>query len=221
MNVNERVAERLADTTVERAELSSKLATRRADEALMLLAEGKLDPETATYLEAELAVHVEESNAAAAALESEGDIATSLLVQADLAEELGTRARALEASAAPAAAADSATIMMFSTESAEAPADPGFKLAQGLRAQVERIAEARSHASAALMPGIEDAPLDLADLAPDAATADAAVGATLMIEAADAATSTEKARAKFAPPPNSAWPADQDPERPLWLQGGR
>ncbi|HYF28996.1 MAG TPA: DUF5667 domain-containing protein [Candidatus Paceibacterota bacterium] len=209
INVNEKVAATLADTPMEKAELSAKLATRRADEAIALLAEGRLDETTASYLDAQVAQNVEASSVAAATLESEGDIAASLMVRTDLEEELTKRAASL---APPAAeAADTATMMMAAKA---APADPGTQLAEGLRAQAHRVAEARNHTAANILPGIADVGAELS-----APAADTAGSATLML---DAGTTTEEmpVRAKIAPTPSNAWPQEGEANRALWLPEG-
>ncbi|MEK7511006.1 MAG: DUF5667 domain-containing protein [Patescibacteria group bacterium] len=226
INVNEKVAESFADTTHEKAELSAKLATRRADEALTLLAAGKLDEDTATYLEGELATHVEESNQAATALEIEGDVAGSLAVRTELGEDLAERAAAFEP-ATPDAVADApaATMMMKAAIAPESesvpPADPTAFMAGALRIQADKVAEARNHTAAALLPGI-GAQVDLAALnanqpAADVPQVDIAATATLMLDAATTTEEVEEVQTKQAPLPGNAWPT----ERSLWLNQGR
>lgn len=225
VNVNEKVGAVLADTPEERAELSTKLATRRVDEGLTLLAEGKLDADTAQYLDTEVALHVDASNAAADTLESEGDIAGSLAVRTELAEKLAERVAVLDAGAVDDQAEDAApaVAVMLSAKSAPAPIDPRAQFTDGLRARAMQVAEARIHTAAALLPGIAEA-VDLDALHDDevvevAADTDADT-ATSMVAAEVAATTTAEtfeAKAKYAPMPNNAWSGDE--MRPFW-QGG-
>lgn len=229
VNVNERVSAALAGTPEERAELSTKLATRRVDEGLTLLAAGKLDDETAQYLDTEVALHVDASNAAADTLESRGDIAGSLAVRTELAEKLAERVAKLdeeetETADAAAASAPEMAVVMFA-KSAPTSTTPREQFADGLRARAVQVAEARIHTAAALLPGIAEE-LDLNALHEENATATAAVDtpaetatATLMIAPDEEATTTPEAepfemKMKYMPPPSNAWPSDE--MRPFW-----
>lgn len=229
VNVTEKVSASLAGTPIERAEFATKLATRRADEALILLEQGKLDEDTATYLDQEVAKNVDVANTAATTIESEGDLATSLSVRTELETQLAERIAVLdaesEATVAMEAAADATAFSRAKV--APLPEEPGARFAQGLRVHLMRVAEARSHTAASILPGLADADVDLEGLRPESSLAEApadvgaTVSATLMIAADEAATTTGEelvpVRAKFAPPPNNAWPETE----PFWLPGER
>jgi len=113
--------------------------------------------------------------------------------------------------------------MMMATKSAPLPETPVERFATNLRVQVEKAAEARVHTEEAILPGLATSAVDLEVLNTETPSpaADTTSTATFVVEPADAATTTPEAdKAKYAPAPNNAWPADQGAERKFWLPGG-
>ncbi len=238
--INEKVIISLANGNEERARVSAQLATRRADEAIVLLKDGRLDEETALYLGQELAIHVEQATEDADALEAEGDVSASLRVRTELEEQLTARAVALAPE--PEQVMEAATMMAEDTAvrsfAKSAPAVPSHEeeLAQSFRAQAGKIAEARLHTEISLLPGIAAADIDLSQLtdtedevtavtaaAPQEPGMDAAV--TLSADAAaGSSTSTVeqipmRAKTRYEAPMNNAWPsgAGSAEATPLWF----
>lgn len=157
IHLNEAVSASFANSYEEKARYSAKLATRRATEAVLLAEEGKLDAETAAYLDEQVTLHVTESDSNAASLESEGDVGTALAVRSELEEKLTATAAALEepieetAIAFQVEQADMATMSMkmASPESQS----PRAQLAQHIGEKARFLAAARRNTAAGVFPG--------------------------------------------------------------------
>lgn len=129
----------------ERAKNSAKLAERRADEAIKLADEGRLDAENAAYLATEFEAHITDSVEGADALEAEGDLSASLAVRTDLEKRISLRATTLNA-----ILAEDEPELVASADSEVA----GAELADTIDEQATSIAMTRMHAEAAILPGI-------------------------------------------------------------------
>ena len=232
LNVTEKVSATFADTPIERAELATKLATRRTDEALKLMKEDKLDADTAAYLGSEVAAQVGVSSEAAAALEAEGNISASLAARTELADALASRVATLEPAAEASVAAEPMMMKtMMVADAAPVEENPRDVFIAALRVSADEVAEARTHTAAAFLPGIVDATLDLAALDGESEEnsepgVDAAAGTSLMMPGDVIATTTAEttfdARAKFAPSQNNAWPAGStEVPKAFWIPEGR
>ncbi|MES2994828.1 MAG: DUF5667 domain-containing protein [Patescibacteria group bacterium] len=239
--VNEKVITSFANSNEERARVSAQLATRRADEAIVLLKDGRLDEETALYLGQELATHVEQASEEADALEAEGDVSASLRVRTELEGQLTARAYALtppepqEPEAATMMMAADTNVRQFAKTAAFAPSHE-MELAESFRAQAGKIAEARLHTEISLLPGIAaTADVDLSQFGgadenevtavTAVAASDADSAAVMLTTDANATSTIEQApmRAKTRyEAPNNAWPSGGagSEVKPLWLNKG-
>lgn len=81
----------LTPSTEGKAELAARFASRRVDEAATLSSVGKLDEKTAEELADRFDSHVDVVAKETAALESKGEISTSLAVRTDLEQKLSER----------------------------------------------------------------------------------------------------------------------------------
>lgn len=94
VSVAEPVALALTAPGEEKAELATKFASRRVNEASTLSAQGKLDEKTAIKLAASFDTHVDVISKEAATLEANGDVAEALEVRTDIEKDLSESAAA-------------------------------------------------------------------------------------------------------------------------------
>ncbi|HEX5774940.1 MAG TPA: DUF5667 domain-containing protein, partial [Candidatus Paceibacterota bacterium] len=227
--VNEKVGAAWVNTSEERARYSARLAERRVDEAIVLADEGKLDADTAAYLEEKVVLHIESSVSAVAALESEGEVAAALSVRTDLEEHLTERALALAEAEVPSPAAPEVDMFVMRAAVEVEEKSPRALFADSIHQKARDLAVARERAETAVLPGLveaKDRGLDLSLLRgkeepAGAAAPEGEANATLTAET-HATSTTERMETEERDLPLLAPPAiETDATVPLWLRTNR
>ena len=95
VSVNEPVVLALAPTLESRGELQSRFAVERVEEATVLAKAGKLDTQTAGYLEQQFSKQVDASNETADSLTTQGNVSAALTLRDDLHTAIEARAQTL------------------------------------------------------------------------------------------------------------------------------